>query len=347
MSIGPRSIATIEPLLAGLEQAGLAPAIARNHERFPVFRYDLDLFVRGDRDRATPVFEAIARKLDWDSLTVCTHHAVHRRADRNIVAFRFHHLNPPETLLVDMFGGLSLLGCTLATADTLCETRVRDLSGRFFHIDGVFQNGYRLFQIESLMRAANPDREKIRRYRQRVLRFDEDHEDAIAAWARGHHLIGMEAALAALREGRDHRFGRLVRRAKRRFGARRFLCHPVDTLASARDRLIGLWREKYLDPCGPVLRLDSGRRDDWEQVLDRLVQACYLNGWATKCRAVRQCGGASVVFAADGEPFKGGGASFDLLARQLAGRHRMIYCRTGMLDGGASATPASAEPGSA
>ena len=160
-----RSIATIEPLLAALERANLAPTVARNYEQFPDFGHDLDLFLNGGGRHATSVLTQVARNLGWDYLTVCNHY-------QNVVAYRFHHLDPPETLHVDVILSLTLWGRPSAPHANFATPRIPDPSGRFWRLAGPWENGYRLFQIESLLRATMHDAAKIERYRQRVLAFD-------------------------------------------------------------------------------------------------------------------------------------------------------------------------------
>lgn len=326
-----RSSATVEALIDALEQAGRAPTIARNYASFPHIGRDLDIFLSGGAGCAQSVFEQVAERLEWDFLTVCSHY-------QHVLCYRFHRLDPAETLPVDVIGGLFLRGQPLASADALCASRTPDASKRFCHMDAVAQNGWRLLQIESLTRALVVEPNKIARYRRRVLEHGARHEGTLASWALRNDLRGIDDALDALRAEEYRRFARLVRRAKRGFLARRLMENPSRTTLRICGRGIGRLREAVLDPCGPVLVLNRRGRDGWERVLDRLVETRFLKGWTTSRPMLRERGCAMVSFAVRGRPFEDRDASFDALARAVIERHRLLFSRAAV-----SGTPLAGE----
>ena len=325
--IGPRCIATIEPLIEALEAVGAEPTIARNYEQFPRFSHDLDLFIRGSGAAVAPAFEAVAKQLDWDFLTICTHYATHDRQSLNIFAYRFHRLDPPETLLVDLFGGVWLLGVCLTGADRICARRIRHPSERFHHIDPLMENGYRLFQLAALVRVKSADWTKIERYRQKVLDFDAANNGALNGWAEHLGIPAIGRSLGALRDSDHPRYVRTMRRARLGYCARRAMDDPRATASSIADRCVGLLRERLLAPCGPSLVLSSARRAEWEEVLDKLVKTHYLPSWTPTVRRPRQSGVAQVRFTKAGEPFRNTEASFASLALQIIHRHQVLYRR--------------------
>ena len=311
-AVRDRSLRSVEPLLASLECSGLTPTIARNYEQFPDFAHDIDLFLRTTGHHPTPIFVDAAHELGWDFLTVCTHHW-------NITAYRFQHLDPPETMQVDVFGGMTLWGQTLASAEDLCRTRQQDPSGRFWHLNYTWQNGYRLFQIRNLLHAEARETEKIERYRRLALTFHEADARALPVWAGQLGLAGVEPALDAL-QARDYAsFAKLVTAMMRRYLLRRMQRNPV---ASARE-MFG--RARHVTPCGPVLKLKATDRNRWGYALDMLVQARFLAGWTTGRVHSHGPQGARVVFCANGEPFADPETSVRMLAYQLVQRHHIAY----------------------
>ena len=319
-----RSAATVVLLIESLENMGLAPTIARNYEQFPRVGHDLDLFVEGGLDQAVAVFRSVADRLGWDLLTFCTHYATSRHDVLRIFIFRFHHLEPSETLQTDLFGGLILLGLPLATREELCRQRRGDSSGRFRHIDPVVENGYRLFQIQSL----NPaETDKIERYRQRALKFDRDHHGALAVWSKNHHLGDLTPALEALRDGELIRFRRLIKASKWRFAFARLLNEPFRSTRLLWDRYRGLRRQMVSDPCGPTLRL-AGPLEDWRPVLDRTVEAQFLPGWTEDEPRLQERGCALVLPDPKGIPFMDPGQAYKALLEPVLRRHTVLRERT-------------------
>ena len=314
-----RSIATIEPLLAALERANLAPTVARNYEQFPDFGHDVDLVLNGGERHATPVLTQVARNLGWDYLTVCTHY-------QNVVAYRFHHMDPPETLHVDVIHSLTLWGQTLCTARELCDSRIPDPSGRFWRLAGPWENGYRLFQIESLLRATIHDPAKIERYRQRVLAFDARAGQALADWGGERGMPGVEAAIEALRVPDFASFRASIHRAKRGFLLARVRRNGPRVAVAAIRRTWWRGMESHLAPCGPAFKLNAGDQAHWEPVLDSLVQTGFILGWGTS-RRWRERQFAHVKFAFAGDVFEDPYSSFQSVARQIVERHSVAYAK--------------------
>ena len=316
-----RAAATVEPLLAALEGADLAPTIARNYERLPDFGHDVDVFLNGPEERVRSVFVGVARNHGWDYLTICEHY-------QNFVAYRFHHLDPPETLHVDVVGSLTLWGQTLCTARELCESRVRDPLGRFSRLTGPCENGYRLFQIESLLRGIVSDVDKIERYRERVLAFAATDDRALARWGEEFGMRGVKHAIDAL-HGQDWpAFRAAVQRLKRGFLLYRVRRNTPDVAIATIRRCWWICRERYIAPCGPSFKLKVGDREQWQSVLDRLVRARFLSGWG-KARRLRERHFAFVRFTANGEAFCDPKTSLRSLARRVVGRHPLVYCKEG------------------
>ena len=272
-----RSISTVEQLIAALEAGGLKPVIARNYEDYPNFGHDLDLFVDGQLHEATEIFTSVAKSLGWDRLTLCTHYAPYAHDDLNIIIFRFHQFEPLQTLQVDLFGGLILWGLTLRNRHTICSSRQLEPQGRFHTMPPEWEQGYRLFQIQSLH--PNKEHSKRTRYRHRVLEFHRLHPNRLIQWGKNNNLGNLEPALKALGSDDVQGLSRRIRAAKSKFMLSELVRRPFRTLNRIRDRKRGLHVQFYEQPCGPILNL-KGDPDKWSERLDYLVTNQALPGWS-------------------------------------------------------------------
>ena len=312
-----QSIETVRQLIPALEEAGLRPVVARNYENYPNFGHDLDLFVGGDLDQATRVFKAIASRLKWDRLTLCTHYAPYQHDVLCIPVFRFHQFAPLQTLQGDLFGGLILLGLPLIDRHSLCAKRRLEPQGRFHIMPPEWEHGYRIFQIQSL----NPDKDhsKRTRYRKRILDFHQTNPEKLVQWGKINNLGNLKPALEALESDDHQRLTQQIKAAKTRFELDQLLRRPLRSLRLIFDRKKGLDIQFNKQPCGPKLTL-SGDPNVCSKQLDYLVENQALPGWSTT-EDRRERGWALVSFDRPNAPTR----SLDDLLKVIFDRHETIY----------------------
>ena len=263
------SIQTVESLLNALEDGGFNPVVARNYENFPNFGHDLDLFVGRELSDAVDLFRGVAKELNWDRLTLCDHYAAFDDDSLRIPVFRFHQFEPLQTLQVDLFGGLILWGLPLRTRHQICAERQLEPRGRFHTMPPEWEQGYRIFQIQSLHPIKHAP--KRTRYRERVITFDDQHKGALDTWGVAHGMGTLEAAVSALRDQDTDRLDQVIRQAKRRFALGQMMRHPLRTMLRIKDRRRGLSVQFNERPCGPKVHLE-GEPHEWSTWLDFLVE---------------------------------------------------------------------------
>lgn len=311
-----KSIETVVYLLNQLEVNGFLPVIARNYENFPDFNHDLDLFVVGELETLIPIFYQVAKKLRWDHLTLCTHYANHKNDNLNIFAFRFHHLNPLQTLQVDLFGGYILWGIPLIDRFKICSNRIMERKGRFYISEQALEEGYRIFQIQSL--DPKKDSYKIARYSKKVIDYHINNPCSIKKWGIRNNLGDLSLAIKALREKNIKLFQKQIKSAKLRFVIFNIIKTPRRSFLNLLDRYIGKIKFKKF-PCGPNLELE-GNPKKLRKILQFLQDNKIVYNWSSEID-LREKGFTFVVFKnQSGKTTKKG----DII-RQIFLRHQIIY----------------------
>jgi len=322
-----KSIETVNYLIKTLEGNNFKPVIARNYENYPNFGNDLDLFISGDYKNINLTFSKVAEDLNWDVLTICTHYSNFKNPIFNIITYRFHLLDPMQTLNVDLFGGFALWGMPLIDRHEICKNRILEPNNRFYIMDQNWENGYRIFQIASL----NPikSRNKINRYTSRVLNFQLKHPKSLESWGRNCSLGDLSKAIKALKTSDTLKLKKTIMRAKLILVFNCLLKEPIQTITNLIDRAKGLDIQFNKNPCGPNLRF-KGKSKKLIKKLNKLVDNQILPGWS-ETEDFRERGWAKISFEKkiineiDEEMYKE--IDFFEIVSLIINRHKTIYSK--------------------
>lgn len=281
--IAPRAQATIAALINELGTENLPYVIARNYENYPDFGHDLDLFFS---DNHVSEFNAIARKIaadyNWDYLTLCDHWNTSKIRTHNIEVFRFYKINPVEYLQLDLFHGFLVWGVPLVNSKEIINTRVRDVSNRFYHMRPALENSLRMLQISKLM-SYEGTTEKIQRYRTCVLLSLANHECDLVTYSAKLFSSDTSQALDYLKSGKMQAFRISMNRIKQRFFLKSMIAKPYTTIMFLRERFNEYWRLFYSAPCGFILRVYVPSEEKYRHInqsLDFLVKKKVLSCWS-------------------------------------------------------------------
>ena len=312
-----KSQETVKYLINTLEKEGLKPVIARNYENYPNFAHDLDLFISGDLKSANLIFIKVAEILEWEILTICNHYSNFETEEFNIYTYRFYHLENLQTLSVDLFGGLNIFGQSLIDKYQICENRKLEPRKRFFTMRPDWENGYRIFQIANLNYKNN--KEKIERYRKKVLDFQDKNPGALEAWGRNSKLGDLSIAVKSLKSRNFKKLKNTIMQSKLKFVFSNFLKDPINTIKKLIDRKRGLDIQFKTNPCGPYICL-SGDNKKIRKELNNLVENGFLIGWSEK-EDLRERGWALINFKKKSNKK----INFKDLVNQVIYRHKVIY----------------------
>ena len=281
-------------LFSTLERDGIRYAVLRNYEQFPHFGHDVDLVMnRRDIPRWRKIAIAAANREGWDVLTECDHFALSPVRDHNIEVFRFYRISPPAYLQFDLFHGFLVWGLPLFDEAALLESRKRHQHQPFTTIDPVIENLFRLLQIEKLA-GLGRSRDKVERYRDRVLQFCGSREDTLRRAVR--EAFGQTGlrALTHLQNGDLSAFGKAMRRGKLHWVLRHAARHPFRTIKTLVARLIDQSRTRRTRQCGFVLHIcasDTVQQKRLFDTLDALVRSNVLHEWTADAAWERQVQG--------------------------------------------------------
>ena len=308
---------TVELLIKTLEKEGFKPVIARNYEDYPDFGHDLDLFLDGNLKNINLIFIEVAEILKWEKLTHCDHYSNFKNEEFNIVTYHFYKFNPFQTLKVDLFGCLNLLGQPLIDRYEICKKRELEERGRFFIMKQDLENGYRIFQIASLN--TKKDIFKIERYTKRVLNFHEENPGLLNLWSKNYNLGDLSMAIKALENRNYKKLKIIIINLKLKFVFNKILRNPIKTFSKILDRKKGLKIQFKTNPCGPLLLLSGDKQELFKQ-LDTLVSHNILPGWSED-KDLRERGWALICFKKESikKP------NFKKLLSQIIYRHEVIY----------------------
>ena len=315
--LGKKSKDTTYNIIHKLEENGFSPVIARNYEEYPDFDHDIDLFIDGKLDKIIQVLRLIAKNNRWDRLTLCKHYANFKDDVLNIYVFRFHNFNPLETLQVDLFGGLILFGLPLLSNYEICSKRKLEKNGRFYTMEPELEQGYRIFQIQSLNR--KKDALKILKYSKRVCDYELENPGKIKRWGQMNNLGDLSMAINDLKKQNMKSFNKRIQRAKLKFFLLNLLKNPFTSIRRIIDRKTGLKIQEQINPCGPKLILE-GSSIEIRKTLDFIVNKKALPGWSSK-EDLRERGWAMVSFKENNTK----NIKKEKLLKNIFERHEIIY----------------------
>ena len=283
----------VPALFERLEESGLRYVILRNYEqlcdgapegdRQPQGQAtDIDLVIATeDIPRWRKIAVSLANDFGWDALTECDHFTQSRKHAHDIEIFRYYRHADQCFLQVDLFHSYLIWGLPFLNEGDLLEGRVADQRRGLTRIDPVKENTFRLLQIQGLIGYQHSG-VKITRYRDRILRFDQEHGQEFREFL-NHHFRGHAGEiLDALAREDWARYRKTMRKAKARFWMGFASRKPLQAVGFLAARVIES-RKRYLArPCGPVVKAhveDARARDRFIAILNSMKRLNFIDQW--------------------------------------------------------------------
>ncbi len=289
---------TIPALFERLEQSGLNYVILRNYEQLcdgtpegdrqpPGQATDIDLVIATeDIPRWRKIAVSLAEDFGWDALTECDHFTQSQKHEHDIEIFRYYRYADQCFLQVDLFHSFLIWGLPFLTERDLLEGRVTDRRRGLTRIDPVKENTFRLLQIEGLI-GYRDSGIKIARYRDRIMRFDQEHGQEFRAFLDRNFRGYSGEILEALAREDWARYRKIMRKGKARFWMRFASTKPLQTMRFLSARVIES-RQRYLArPCGPVVKAyveDARARERFVAILTNLTRLNFIDKWYERRR---------------------------------------------------------------
>jgi hypothetical protein len=279
----------VAALFERLEQSGLRYVILRNYEQLcdaPAPQHgqatDIDLVIATeDVPRWRSIAISLADDLGWDALTECDHFTQSRKHEHHIEIFRYYRYPDQCFLQVDVFHSYLIWGLPFANEQELLEGRVSDRERRLTRIDPVKENTFRLLQIQGLI-GHQHSLAKIARYRDRILRFDQEHREEFRRFLYRNFGTHSERILDALASQDWARYRKHMRIGKALFWMRFASRKPMHAAQFLAARLVES-RKRYLArPCGGLVKVyveDTRARDRVVAILSNLKRLNFIDQW--------------------------------------------------------------------
>ena len=279
----------VRALFDRLEQSGLRYAILRNYEQLcdagqahGAQATDIDLVIATeDIPRWRTIAVSLAEDFGWDALTECDHFTQSRKHEHDIQIFRYYRHADQCFLQVDLFHSYLIWGLPFLTEQELLAGRVSDPQRGLTRIDPVQENTFRLLQIQGLI-GYQRSAAKIARYRDRIVRFDQEHGREFRAFL-NRSLGGYATEILDALEREDWAgYRKTMRRGKALFWSKFASRKPVQAAQFLAARLLES-RKRYLArPCGPLIKVhveDSRSRDRFVAILKGMRRLNFIDQW--------------------------------------------------------------------
>lgn len=289
----PSTERSVSRLFQMLEQSGIRYAVLRNYELLPALRYKPESALQTDIDLVIhtedlPLWRAIAITLaaehKWDAATECDHWMQSKIRAHNIEVFRFYRVFPAAFLQVDVFHGYLVWGFPLFEEGELLEGRIRSSNRQITHIDPLKENTFRLLQINGLL-ASRHSKEKIRRYRNKVLHFCGSENKRMHSCLRNYFSVFGERAVTALKAEKFDRFALNMRFAKAYFAVRFVVRRPFQSIEYSIARFKDHRKRYFSRQCGSTIRIfapDDQCKNRLRAAMESLVELNVIDRWTER-----------------------------------------------------------------